>query len=80
MHPAMEFRCFVREKELVAISQRDCSNHYSFLMDQQRDLMTRITSFFESKIKQTFAETNCKSLSLVSFLPQFLICTYDHQM
>lgn len=33
--PCFEFRCFVREGRLVAVSQRDTSNFYEFLLEKE---------------------------------------------
>ncbi|CAG8481979.1 10208_t:CDS:2, partial [Racocetra persica] len=51
--PSMEFRCFVRNEELVAISQRDI-NYYPFLVDVQEDLETKIIQFFNTNIRNKF--------------------------
>ncbi|CAG8528509.1 4408_t:CDS:2 [Cetraspora pellucida] len=51
--PSMEFRCFVRNEELVAISQRDV-NYYPFLVDVQEDLETKIIQFFNTNIRNKF--------------------------
>ncbi|CAB4476401.1 uncharacterized protein OCT59_016575 [Rhizophagus irregularis] len=51
--PSMEFRCFVKEEELVAISQRDV-NYYSFLNDIKEELETKIIQFFETHVQNKF--------------------------
>ncbi|KAF0462941.1 CdC protein [Gigaspora margarita] len=51
--PSMEFRCFVRNEELVAISQRDV-NYYPFLIDVQEDIETKIIQFFNTNIQNKF--------------------------
>ncbi|KAK4047162.1 hypothetical protein OIV83_005614 [Microbotryomycetes sp. JL201] len=55
MPKSQEWRCFVRDRRLVAISQRD-GNFYEFLQpaDVQADLKSRLSTFFESEIRATF--------------------------
>ncbi|GAO49688.1 hypothetical protein G7K_3834-t1 [Saitoella complicata NRRL Y-17804] len=53
--PSMEFRCFVRSRTLLGISQRD-SNHYDFLANIEIQLTELIESFFEEKLKKTFPD------------------------
>ncbi|RIA96531.1 Stomatin family protein [Glomus cerebriforme] len=55
--PSMEFRCFVKDEELVAISQRDV-NYYSFLNDIKEELETKIIRFFETQIQNKFSNRN----------------------
>ena len=38
MQGCYEFRCFVAEGNLVGVSQRDCANFYSFLLEQQQQV------------------------------------------
>ncbi|KAF9933347.1 hypothetical protein FBU30_005751 [Linnemannia zychae] len=55
--PSMEFRCFVRENKLIAISQRDMT-YYDFLKGIQEDLKDKIVEFFEDKIDGQFPDSN----------------------
>ena len=43
---SMEFRCFVRRRQLIGVCQRDL-NHYDFLIDLQPKLRSLIKQFFE---------------------------------
>ena len=55
LNPSVEFRCFVRARRLIGITQRDL-NHFDFLFklrDQLRDL---IQNFFDDKLKHTFPD------------------------
>ncbi|KAG0318667.1 hypothetical protein BGZ99_005511 [Dissophora globulifera] len=53
--PSMEFRCFVRDGELVGISQRDMT-YYEFLAGLKDELEEKIVTFFEDKILGNFTE------------------------
>jgi hypothetical protein len=53
VNPSTEFRCFVRDRQLIAISQRDL-NYYSFLEDIQDDLIERIGVFFDDILMSKF--------------------------
>lgn len=56
--PALEFRCFVKGNEIIAISQRDYTNFYQFLAKVKENVHRDITSFFNKKIKSKFTENN----------------------
>lgn len=59
LHVSLEFRCFVRQRRLVGICQRDL-NHYDFLFkdDMQDRLQKQIQSFFDEKLRDTFPDEN----------------------
>ena len=44
LNPALEFRCFVRERRLIALCQRD-QNYFEFLFPMKDDLRDRIEAF-----------------------------------
>ncbi|CEG39736.1 Uncharacterized conserved protein [Plasmopara halstedii] len=44
---SMLFRCFVAGHRLVAVSQRNCSEFYEFLLDQQDDLCELLYKFYQ---------------------------------
>ena len=46
MDDSTEFRCFVRRKTLVAISQRNLEYHFAFLKDKIEEISNRIEEFF----------------------------------
>jgi hypothetical protein len=56
-NPSIEFRCFVRNRRLIGISQRDL-NYYDFLFEMRDALRDRIEDFFERELKDTFADEN----------------------
>lgn len=55
--PSTEFRCFVRRNELVAISQRDTTNCYKFLLENEEAIHKEITKFYHMKICSKFPES-----------------------
>ncbi|KAK3822139.1 MAG: D123-domain-containing protein [Linnemannia gamsii] len=55
--PSMEFRCFVRDNKLVAISQRDMT-YYDFLRGIQEELEDTIVDFFEDKVNGNFPDSD----------------------
>jgi hypothetical protein len=55
LNPSMEFRCFVRKRQLIAICQRD-QNHFDFLFAMQDKLRDRIQSFFDTSLRDSFPD------------------------
>ena len=55
LNPSMEFRCFVRNHELVGISQRQHSVHYPHLNEDRDRLFDLIHDFFEDYVVRRFA-------------------------
>ena len=58
LNPASEFRCYVRNNQLVAISQRHHSVYYDHIVDQRQDIITDIKTFFYHMISSKFPCTN----------------------
>ena len=56
-HPALEFRCFVKHRNLVGITQRDL-NHYDFLAELRPKLQLKIKKFFDSTLKFSFPDSS----------------------
>ncbi|KAB8237735.1 cell proliferation protein CDC123 [Aspergillus alliaceus] len=54
-NPSLEFRCFVRNRVLLCICQRDL-NHFDFLFSLRDALRSRIQAFFDEKLKDTFPD------------------------
>lgn len=52
--PAAEFRCFVIEGHLMAISQRETSQYFPHLERDASSVVTDITSFFKENIRAKF--------------------------
>lgn len=57
LNPSVEFRCFVRNRKLIALCQRDL-NHFDFLFNMKDRLLDRIREFFEIRLKDTFPDPN----------------------
>ncbi|GAQ03624.1 cell division cycle protein 123 [Aspergillus lentulus] len=56
-NPSLEFRCFVRNRVLLCMCQRD-QNHFDFLFTLRDTLRSRIQAFFDDKLKDTFPDPN----------------------
>ncbi|OTA98857.1 hypothetical protein M426DRAFT_68974 [Hypoxylon sp. CI-4A] len=56
-HTAMEFRCFVKHRNLIGISQRDL-HFYEFLDSLKPDIVARVTQLFNNKLRYTFPDGN----------------------
>ncbi|KAL7512954.1 hypothetical protein ACHAXN_010094 [Cyclotella atomus] len=58
LHPSMEFRCFIYDHEIVAISQRHPSKYYSHLQppseDDDHPLLAIIEKFYKKYVKGRF--------------------------
>ena len=57
LNPSVEFRCFVRNRKLIAICQRDL-NHFDFLFTMEDKLRQTIQEFFDLKLRETFPDPN----------------------
>ncbi|KAI5815774.1 D123-domain-containing protein [Pyronema omphalodes] len=55
INPSMEFRCFVRGRRLLAVSQREL-NHFEFLEDMKNELLYCIREFFDENLRYTFPD------------------------
>ncbi|XP_032673362.1 cell division cycle protein 123 homolog [Odontomachus brunneus] len=56
--PCTEFRCFVMDNELIAISQRDISQYHKSYESEKYSIQTDIESFFLGRIKGRFPLRN----------------------
>ncbi|GKV32068.1 hypothetical protein SLEP1_g40699 [Rubroshorea leprosula] len=56
--PEMEFRCFVKDQLLIAISQREVTTFYPVLLEKKNDLKTLIEQFFADNVKLKFESEN----------------------
>ncbi|PKA49277.1 hypothetical protein AXF42_Ash014179 [Apostasia shenzhenica] len=54
LRPEMEFRCFVRRHQLLAISQREITAYYPSLLDRRDELRQLIEDFFAEAVDPTF--------------------------
>ncbi|KAJ4405912.1 hypothetical protein N0V85_004604 [Neurospora sp. IMI 360204] len=55
--PSLEFRCFVKDRNLIAITQRDL-NYYAFLRNLRPAIIARCRELFNTKLKYTFPDSS----------------------
>ncbi|CZR59039.1 probable Cell division cycle protein 123 [Phialocephala subalpina] len=55
VNPSCEFRCFVRERRVIGICQRDL-NHFDFLFPMKEQMRDTIVTYFEKTLKGTFPD------------------------
>jgi len=58
VNPGTEFRCFVRNKDLIAVSQRDNTNFYDHIQGQADSIKQDILTFFREHIQPKFSLDN----------------------
>jgi hypothetical protein len=58
LHPSMEFRCFVYNHELVAISQRQHTQHFPHLSRDRVVIRSQIIDFYDTVIEDRFSLVN----------------------
>ena len=51
LRSCMEFRCFVRQEQLVGISQRDCAQAFPFLMESKRQIVDALGAFHRDAVR-----------------------------
>ncbi|XP_023617727.1 cell division cycle protein 123 homolog isoform X3 [Myotis lucifugus] len=54
--PGAEFRCFVKENKLIAISQRDYTQYYDHISKQKEEICRCIQGFFKKHIQYKFLD------------------------
>uniref|UniRef100_A0A7N8X6Q0 Translation initiation factor eIF2 assembly protein n=1 Tax=Mastacembelus armatus TaxID=205130 RepID=A0A7N8X6Q0_9TELE len=57
--PGGEFRCFVKENKLIAISQRDYTQFYQHILKQEEQTCQAIQEFFSQHIQYNFLDEDC---------------------
>ena len=70
LHPSMEFRCFIRGHEMIAISQRNHTQHYAHLLQDQRRIQAALLSFFDDTIRNRFADGQIPNYVMDVYLDQ----------
>lgn len=55
INPALEFRVFVKQNEIVGISQRDL-NYYDFLKPLESTIRELVETFFDEVLRETFPD------------------------
>lgn len=58
LNPALEFRCFVKNNKLFAISQRNSTIYYEHIHKQQDQILSDIKMFYEHCIEFKFPSQN----------------------
>jgi hypothetical protein len=61
-HTPNEFRCFVAKNHLIAVSQKDVSNFWPFLVDSKQSHLQSLFKFFEEKVKDSMEIDSCMYL------------------
>eukprot|EP00903_Cladosiphon_okamuranus_P008255 g7946.t1 len=59
LHPSMLFRCFVRDRRLVGVCQRDCTSYYGFLVEEADRLSGLLEDFFAAEVCKKFPDPEC---------------------
>ncbi|XP_061662726.1 cell division cycle protein 123 homolog [Syngnathoides biaculeatus] len=54
--PGGEFRCFVKENKLIAISQRDYTQYYPHILKQEESIVHAIQQFFSQHVQYKFLD------------------------
>uniref|UniRef100_A0A8C7XH55 Translation initiation factor eIF2 assembly protein n=1 Tax=Oryzias sinensis TaxID=183150 RepID=A0A8C7XH55_9TELE len=54
--PGGEFRCFVKENKLIAISQRDYTQYYPHILTQEEQVSQAIQVFFSQNVQYNFLD------------------------
>lgn len=62
LRPESEFRAFVRDHRLVAISQRDLTQHCRPQASQQSVIREKLREFHAVHVKDVFSISDCKGL------------------
>lgn len=57
VNPSCEFRCFVRQRRIIGICQRDL-NHFDFLFPLKDQMRDAILGYFDKTLKGTFPDEN----------------------
>ncbi len=69
LRPEREFRCFVHNHALVAISQRDPSQYFPQLAGEAASIRAVICTFHEEHVGSRFALPSCKCTFSLQLLP-----------
>lgn len=58
LRPEMEFRCFVRCRNLIGISQREVTGFYPYIIERKKELEMVIQEFFMDEVRLKFGLEN----------------------
>ena len=53
LNPSMEFRCFVKSKNLIAVAQRHVNDYFEFLAREKDAIEDAIATFWEANVSTT---------------------------
>lgn len=60
-HTPNEFRCFVHNNRLIAVSQKDITNYWPFLVEAKLKNLQLLEKFFQEKMKGALEIPSCTS-------------------
>jgi hypothetical protein len=69
-HPSMEFRCFVRHDDLLAISQRNHTQHYPHVTQDLPWMTNKLLDFFYDTIQHLFANDSVHNYVVDMYIDQ----------
>lgn len=72
INPGIEFRCFVKDNNLVAISQRDTASCYDFIAQNETDICSDIANFFRKKVANKFPDSSV-TFDVYRYSPQKIL-------
>lgn len=58
INPGYEYRCFVKDSEVVGVAQRDCTKFYSHIASEEESIVVDIRSFYGEQIRDRFPLQN----------------------
>lgn len=58
LNPALQFRCFVKGRSLIGVSQFNADTYYEFLSPLQDPIMYEVDEFFENHLQNSFPDHN----------------------
>ncbi|CAK8689343.1 translation initiation factor eIF2 assembly protein-like [Clavelina lepadiformis] len=58
LFPGMEFRCFIKNKKLLGISQRDHKQYYDYIDREKEQLAVELCNFIEQVVAEKFSSQN----------------------
>ncbi|KAJ2497418.1 hypothetical protein GGH96_005132 [Coemansia sp. RSA 1972] len=76
LHPSMVFRCFVRSKELVGISQVDVQFH-KFLSEMSADIEQKLQKFFGIHASKFPSESYCYDVYVAKTVDRVLVMDFE---
>ncbi|EXC25621.1 hypothetical protein L484_009926 [Morus notabilis] len=58
LRPDMEFRCFVKNRNLIGISQREVTTFYPALVEKKDEIRALVRRFFAENVRERFESVN----------------------